>query len=600
MASMRHLAVVVVAALVFAVIAPAFAQPFADVPTNHWAYDAIAELAAKGLIEGYPDGTFKGDRAMTRYEMAMVVARLLARIESIQIPAPQAPQVTKADLDAIQRLVNEFRAELAALGVRVTALEEEINAIKAKLDNVRITGGLTYRLAIQQTAAVPNTTFTNNQPGTRIALKDASTVALTPDNILFFGVRFDGSVAPNVHLVVGLLSNINGTSGSEGVDFNSSNFGFSGTPSQDVLAAIDLLFFDWKNAFGTPLEVWLGRFGGGRNGQPAPYATYPVRFGPFGLIMRTDNNLWSDSANNTASRSVDGLALFGNWPGLADLKIQGLIARVTGGTGQTSYFSGEDAYGFDANVRILPGLRIGGAYVTNSFTNAGGFPSGSFAAPLGPLYHIYGPAGDPMLNPPTANCPQALTNAAAGAVRTGIECPASGSGWSGYLQYDIMSWLHFDGEYAGWNDAVLGGTDTGWQVNFHVNLGAVTGVGHNLLLDLGYADFGQNFYPPYGDEGLDSWTYGYGAPLVSESFYPGNVQGFLGRIQFDPAPGWTLYGNYASGNWISNGQSFNAFQAGVIYTGLAPSTSVTAYIRQITANGVNETLRYRLELTYRF
>jgi len=57
----------------------ALAQPFADVPTDHWAYDAIAELAAKGLIEGYPDGAFRGDRAMTRYEMAMVAKASAAR-----------------------------------------------------------------------------------------------------------------------------------------------------------------------------------------------------------------------------------------------------------------------------------------------------------------------------------------------------------------------------------------------------------------------------------------------------------------------------------------------------------------------------------------
>jgi S-layer homology domain len=150
MSDMRQLAMVLAAALVFAVISPAFAQPFADTPTNHWAYDAIAELAAKGLIEGYPDGTFKGDRAMTRYEMAMVVARLLARIESIQIPTPPPPQVTRADIDMILRLVNEFRAELAAKNVRLTAVEEELNAIKARLSNVRIIGGLRFREDLNQ------------------------------------------------------------------------------------------------------------------------------------------------------------------------------------------------------------------------------------------------------------------------------------------------------------------------------------------------------------------------------------------------------------------------------------------------------------------
>ena len=144
---MRKVALAIAAMLVLAIVSPAFSQPFADVPTDHWAFDAIAELAAKGLVEGYPDGTFKGDRAMTRYEIAMVVARLLARIEAIKIPAPPAPpkiDVSRADITTLQRLINEFRAELAALGVRVTAVEEELAALRARLDNTFITGDLTY------------------------------------------------------------------------------------------------------------------------------------------------------------------------------------------------------------------------------------------------------------------------------------------------------------------------------------------------------------------------------------------------------------------------------------------------------------------------
>jgi hypothetical protein len=98
----RRYALVLCVAFVVGIAATALAQPFADTPTNHWAYEALAQLAAKGLIQGYPDGTFKGDRT-TRYEMAMVVARLLARIESIKLspppnPPPQ-PEVTKEDID---------------------------------------------------------------------------------------------------------------------------------------------------------------------------------------------------------------------------------------------------------------------------------------------------------------------------------------------------------------------------------------------------------------------------------------------------------------------------------------------------------------------
>src|SRR5205809_676012 len=79
----------------------------------------------------------------------MIVARILARIEAIKTPAPAAaapaPQVTRADVQTIQRLVNEFRAELAALGVRVTAVEEELTAIKGATSATKASGDMYYR-----------------------------------------------------------------------------------------------------------------------------------------------------------------------------------------------------------------------------------------------------------------------------------------------------------------------------------------------------------------------------------------------------------------------------------------------------------------------
>jgi len=146
---LRNLALAIAAVLTLALVAPVFAQPFADVPADHWAFDAIAELAAKGILEGYPDGTFKGDRAMTRYEMAMALARILARIEAIKIPPPPKippPEVRAADIARLQRLLNEFRAELSALGVRITAVEESLSALQARVnaDTTRITGNSQY------------------------------------------------------------------------------------------------------------------------------------------------------------------------------------------------------------------------------------------------------------------------------------------------------------------------------------------------------------------------------------------------------------------------------------------------------------------------
>lgn len=110
------------------------APQFPDVP-DMWASDAVRALAAKGLLEGYPDGTFKGDRAATRYEVAMIVARLLAREEQ-----EHATFASKADLDAVRQLVGQLREELDALGVRVQHLEDSVaNLDKRVTELERIT-----------------------------------------------------------------------------------------------------------------------------------------------------------------------------------------------------------------------------------------------------------------------------------------------------------------------------------------------------------------------------------------------------------------------------------------------------------------------------
>jgi hypothetical protein len=78
----KYLAVVLAIAMVLGLMLPVMAGPFADVPENHWAYEAVKQLAAYGLIQGFPDGTYKGQEPMTRYQMAIVVA----------LPQKQAPK----------------------------------------------------------------------------------------------------------------------------------------------------------------------------------------------------------------------------------------------------------------------------------------------------------------------------------------------------------------------------------------------------------------------------------------------------------------------------------------------------------------------------
>jgi hypothetical protein len=91
-------------AVLAATVGQAMATPFADVPSNHWAYQAIASLAADGLIEGYSDGQFKGDRPLSRYEMAVLVARVIAKVQ-----ANGAGYASKVDLDKLQKLIDALK-----------------------------------------------------------------------------------------------------------------------------------------------------------------------------------------------------------------------------------------------------------------------------------------------------------------------------------------------------------------------------------------------------------------------------------------------------------------------------------------------------------
>ena len=97
-----------------------------DVSPGDWAYEALRNLVETyGCIAGYPDGTYRGNRAMTRYEFAAGLNACLQQIERL-IAASTADFVTKNDLATLQRLMEEFEAELATLGTRVDNLEGRV------------------------------------------------------------------------------------------------------------------------------------------------------------------------------------------------------------------------------------------------------------------------------------------------------------------------------------------------------------------------------------------------------------------------------------------------------------------------------------------
>ena len=144
-------------------------NPFVDVPSNHWAYDAVAQLADDGVVVGYGDDTFRGDRNITRYEMAQIIARAMTKKD-----------LTIKDKALLDRLEAEFADELASLGVRVSNLER--NA-----DFVKWNGQLRY-------------TYTSVRPENEKKINN---------NKLLFRLEPSAEVNPNWHVKARLDANLN-------------------------------------------------------------------------------------------------------------------------------------------------------------------------------------------------------------------------------------------------------------------------------------------------------------------------------------------------------------------------------------------------------
>jgi len=118
----KKLVATLAAAMVLGIAGTSFAaaNPFVDVPAKHWSYDAVNSLAKAGIIDGYGDGTFKGDKSISRYEMAQIVAKAMAHSD-------KATADQKASID---KLAVEFASELEGLNVRVSKLEKNSSTVK--------------------------------------------------------------------------------------------------------------------------------------------------------------------------------------------------------------------------------------------------------------------------------------------------------------------------------------------------------------------------------------------------------------------------------------------------------------------------------------
>lgn len=519
---MKQIAVVLAAVLSLALVAPALAQPFADVPTDHWAYDAIAELAAKGLIEGYPDGAFRGDRAMTRYEMAMVVARLLARIEAIKIPPLPADLVRRAEMQkadaaisaalaatdkrltaklaTIQRLVAEFRAELAALGVRVTAVEEELAAIRARLDNTRVTGDYRTRYNVYPQGAVSGS-GTSRAPDIRFRMR----------------VQFSGRAGSNVEGVVRLWADNSGAcEGAVGATpagvaaFCGNTDTRAGNNYNLAVVTYDFAYLDVRNTFGASL--WrVGR----------QYYTLSPN-GAFGT------GLVYDPPNSIADgfTFVNGLVLGGINIGVSDgirsdwalgpLNITAAVFRdaiLDAGVGSTgSGLTTGLGAGPAIDHRILsvstgaliPGWTLGGHYYQ------------AWQHPVCPATTVPGTTFN--------NC-------------------SGGSSWGLNLNGTLFPGVMIFLDYATWSSIPAPGAATlpsanAWRVGGNINLGQLVGMTQwNPNLDFAYQSFGPmpvGAIPP---------AYSYATTFTGQAFN-WNMRGWFFRLNLTLSPratAWLIY-----------------------------------------------------------
>lgn len=147
-----------------AAVLPAGAQSFSDLPANHWAYDAINKLVEAGIIEGYPDGEYKGQRTMSRYEMAVMLSRALDRIYNemdamdaglTMGQAEDTAAVVRALMeknlkdeisdgqveevaDIVDALTYEMEAELRTLGVNVDNSAKDLQSLEAKIAELKV------------------------------------------------------------------------------------------------------------------------------------------------------------------------------------------------------------------------------------------------------------------------------------------------------------------------------------------------------------------------------------------------------------------------------------------------------------------------------
>jgi len=187
-----------------------------DVSPRDWAFEALTNLVQRyQCIAGYPDGTFQGNRPMTRFEFAAGLNACLRRIEVLI--GRNAPEVTRADLERITRLQTEFKTELTALGTRVNALDGRVRLLEERQFST------TTKLAgevVMQLSQTFNGDLNVNLNGRSVALGSNSNVTFGDRVRLNFNTSFTGRDLLNTRLQARNLIPFTGRTGTQNTTLN--------------------------------------------------------------------------------------------------------------------------------------------------------------------------------------------------------------------------------------------------------------------------------------------------------------------------------------------------------------------------------------------
>ena len=318
----KQFATIFAATAVLGVTTAFAANPFSDVTPDSWAYQAVSQLAQSGIVNGYPDGTFKGQNNITRYEMAQMVAKAMANQDR-----------ANAEQQAmINRLADEFSNELNSLGVRVSRLEDRVG-------NVKVTGDARIRYQGSEDKGV----YKNNSK----SLTDGRA-----------RVQFNGKVNDKTEAVVRVKGNYEFGDSTKGAD-----------------ATIDRAYVDHK--FGNRVSAKGGRFqqtiGGGLmyddtfDGAQLNVGNDKVQVqGAYGYMMAgaADGNSKSDNPS-VAYVGVKGKVG-------QESTVGGFYSKLSSGNlnhnGSTVSSDGQDVYGFNADFH-KDKVWVGGEWLKASSVN---------------------------------------------------------------------------------------------------------------------------------------------------------------------------------------------------------------------------------------